>query len=329
MPANLTPQYRRAEEKFRRAQTAQERIQGLELMLQLIPRHKGTDRLQGELRARLKEARNELQAELCAPRAGKSYRIPRQGAGTVVVVGAPNSGKSRLLQALTNAAPEVAPYPFTTREPLSGMMTWEDLSVQLIDTPPIARGHFDAYLTGFVRSADAVVLCLDGSSDDAPRETWDVLHEFRERKTLLSDHSGFDAEDFSVIHVRTLGVVTRGLDPGVDVRLELLAALGPVPFPLRPVELGEAAQVEWLRAEIAQSLNVIRVYTKRPGRPADFDSPFTIPAGGTVEDLALKVHEELAASLRFAKVWSRGARDGQAVKRDHVLGDGDVVELHS
>ncbi len=329
MPANLTPQYSKAEEAYRRAQTAQERVDCLEQMLQLIPKHKGTEKLQADLKTRLKEAREEVQVEKSAPKAAKSYRIPRQGAGTVIVIGGPNAGKSRVLQELTNAHPEVAPYPFTTREPMPGMMDWEDVTVQLIDTPPITEHHMEPYLTGFVRSADLVLLCFDGSSDEAPEHTAAVLEQLRTRKTQLDAHSGFDEEDMSIVHVRTFLVVTRGDDPDAATRLELYREFVDAPLETHMVELERAESVAALRHAIYHALGVIRVYTKKPGKPAEYDSPYTIPVGGTVEDLALKVHQDLAAGLKFAKVWGRSAHDGQSVGREHVLADRDMVELHA
>src|SRR5262249_40961550 len=186
MPANLTPQYSKAEEEYRKAQTVAEQIACLETMLQLIPKHKGTEKLQADLKTKLKETREELAAEKKAPKKGKSHKIPRQGAGQVVILGGPNAGKSRVLKELTNAQPEVAPYPFTTRETLPGMMPWEDVMLQLIDTPPITSSMFESDLSGLVRSTDAVVLCLDGSSDNAPDETYEVVQQFQTRKTLLA-----------------------------------------------------------------------------------------------------------------------------------------------
>jgi len=329
MPANLTPQYSKAEEAYRKAQTAQERVECLEQMLTLIPKHKGTEKLQADLKTRLKETREEVQIEKSAPKTAKSYRIPRQGAGTVIVIGAPNSGKSRVLQELTNAQPEVAPYPFTTREPLPGMMTWEDVSVQLIDTPPITEHHIEPYLTGFVRSADAVLLCFDGSSDDAPEQTATVIEQFRSRKTQLDVASRFDEEDLSIVHVRTLLVVTRSDDPDAATRLEFLRELTPVPFQIVAAELDREASVAALRRAVYDALDVIRAYTKKPGKPADYADPYTIPRGGTVEDLALKVHQDLAASLKYAKIWAPDGAGGNTVGRDHVLADRDLVELHA
>ena len=329
MPANLTPQYQKAEEAYRRAQTAQEQVACLEEMLKLIPKHKGTEKLQADLKSRLKEAKAEVQAEKAAPKAGKSYRFPRQGAGQVVLVGGPNSGKSRTLKELTNAEPQVADYPFTTHEPMPGMMPWQDVKVQLIDTPPITESHFEPYLLNIVRTADAVLLCFDGSSDDAPAETAAVVQQLESRKTSLSGQTGFGEEDFSIVRVKALLVVTRGNDPDCETRLEFFREMVPTPFEVLRVDLDRAEDVERLRNRIYEFLDVIRVYTKAPGKPADYSDPYTIPRGGTVEDVAAKVHRDLAESVKFAKVWGMSARDGQSVGREHVLSDRDLIELHA
>jgi ribosome-interacting GTPase 1 len=329
MPANLTPQYQKAEEAYRRAQTPQEQVDCLQLMLQLIPKHKGTEKLQADLKSRLKEAREEFEAEKSAPKKGRTYRIPRQGAGTALLIGGPNAGKSRVLKELTNAEPEVAPYPFTTHEPMPGMMPWEDVLVQLVDTPPVTESHFEPYILNMVRSADLLLLCLDGSSDDAPDETAAVIAQLESRKTLPASESGFGEDDFSIVRVRTLLVVTRGDDPGCDDRLAYFAELAPNRLETIRVDLDQPAPREELRNRVFQSLGVMRVYTKKPGKPAEYKDPFTIPVGGTVEDLAAKVHRDLAETLKFAKVWGTSARDGQSVGREHQLADRDLVELHA
>jgi ribosome-interacting GTPase 1 len=327
MPANLTPQYQKAEAEYRRAQSAEERSAGLERMLQLIPKHKGTERLQADLKSRLKEARAEAHAEKSAPKGTRSFRIPRQGAGTIILVGAPNSGKSRLLKDLTSAHPEVAAYPFTTREPLPGMMRWKDASVQLIDTPPVTAHHIEPYLTGFVRSADGVVLCMDGSSDDAPQETLDVVNQLADRKARLADHTGFDEDDMTIVNVRTLLAITHAGDADASTRRDIFGELSGSDFETLMVEFDDPATIEPLRSAIYHMLGVMRLYTKRPGKPADHDSPFTLPIGGTVEQLAELVHRDLAHSLKHARVWG-SVGEGLTVGREHILADGDVVELH-
>ncbi len=329
MPANLTPQYHKAEAEYRRAQTPEERVACLQEMLRQIPKHKGTDHLQADLKTRLKEAKLELETEKQAPKTGRTFRIPRQGAGTIVIIGAPNSGKSRVLAELTNAEPQVADYPFTTHEPMPGMMPWEDVHVQLIDTPPLSAAHMEPYVLNMVRAADVVALCFNGSSDDAPEETAEVVTELAHRKTQLSSQSGFAEDDFSIIQVNTRLVVTRGDDEGSEIRMDFLRELIDLPFPIQLVEFDREESREELRNQFYDSLEVIRIYTKAPGKPADYNAPFTIPRGGCVEDLASKVHRDLVESLKFAKIWGESAHDGQSVGKDHVLADCDLVELHS
>ena len=229
---------------------------------------------------------------------------------------------------MTNADPQVADYPFTTREPVPGMMPWEDATAQLIDTPPITDTHIEPYMTNLVRSADMALLCFNGASDDAPDETAAVLEQLRSRKTVPGDFTGFDDEDFSIVHVKTLLVVTRADDPDVDVRLEFFRELCDTPLETVLVEFDRPESAEALRNRIYESLNVIRIYTKAPGKPADYKDPYMIPAGGTVEDLAEKIHRDIAGNLKYARVWGESAIDGQQVSRDHELADKDLVELH-
>jgi ribosome-interacting GTPase 1 len=328
MAVNATPQYKKAEEEYRRAQSVQEQIDCLEKMLVLLPKHKASEKVQSDLKTRLKEARGELAAEKVAPRKVRTYQFPHQGAGQIVILGGPNAGKSRLLAELTSAKPEVAPYPFTTREPHPGMMPWEDVAVQLIDTPPITDTFFEAYMQNIVRAADAALLCIDGSSDDAPDHTAEVIRQIEQRKTLLSRESGFVEDDLTRVRIKTLLVPTRADDAGCTDRLAYFEEMFPGRFESQSVEFDRATSVAALRDRIFKMLGVIRVYTKSPGKPADHKSPFTIPAGGTVEDLAEKIHKDLAARLTHARIWGSGVHDGQSVGREHVLADKDLVELH-
>lgn len=328
MAVNATPQYKKAEEEYRRAQSVAEQIECLEKMLVLLPKHKASEKVQMDLKTRIKEARAELAAEKAAPKKVKGYKFPRQGAGQVVILGGPNAGKSRVLAELTSAKPEVAPYPFTTREPQPGMMPWEDVTVQLIDTPPITDTFFEAYMPNLVRVADGVLLCFDGSSDDAPEQTAEVIRQIESRKTLLARESGFVEDDLTQVCVKTLLVVTRADDPGRADRVAFFEEMLPGRFDPLLVEFDRPESVQALRDAVYDMLGVMRVYTKAPGKPAEYKSPFTLPRGASVEELAERVHKDLAAKLTHARIWGSGVHDGQSVGRDHVLADRDLVELH-
>ncbi len=330
MATNLTPQYHKAEEEYRRAATTEEELHWLEIMYREMPKHKASEKLQSELKQKISRTRKELDAERRAGKKGTSVRVPRQGAGTAVVIGPPNSGKSQLVAALTRAKPEIAPYPFTTRAPLPGMMQWEDVMVQLVDTPPITRDYLEPYLQGLIRGADLAVLLVDLASDDGIEQLQELLDRLNGTKTRLGVTTHLDENDLGVSYTRTLLAPNKIDAPGAADRLELLHELCPLEFPEHVISAAHGTGLEPLRDAIYQSLDVVRVYTKLPThKEADFDRPFTIHRGHTLLDVAELVHKDFAVNLKFAKIWGTGVHDGTVVKGDHVMHDKDVVELHT
>jgi ribosome-interacting GTPase 1 len=329
MAANLTPQYLEAEADYKRAQTAEERLACLKKMYTLLPKHKASEKLQADLKTRISEAKKEAEQERKSPKKiGVSHKIPKQGAGQYILLGAPNTGKSLLLGRLTRAKPEVAPYPFTTREPHAGMMDWEDVHVQLIDTPPITADYLEGYLSSMVRAAAAALLLIDLGDEDGPLAVEAVIEQLAKTKTILGGLPQTAAEDPGIHSTKTMLVANKIDLPGAADRLEVAREWFAQRFPIHGISAEQGTGLEELRTEIYRFLNVIRVYTRQPGKPPDLQSPFTCPAGSTVLEMAALVHRDFAQGLKSARIWGTGVYDGQTVKRDHVLHDRDIVELH-
>lgn len=329
MAVNLTPQYLDAEAEYKKAQTAEERLACLKKMWTLLPKHKASEKVQAELKTKISETKEEVEQEKKAPKkASVAHKIPKQGAGQYVLVGGPNAGKSRLLTRLTRATPEVASYPFTTREPHVGMMEWEDVRVQLIDLPPITADFMEGYVSTLVRSADAALLLVDLGDDDGPFAAQAAIDRLAETKTVLIGKKPAEQEDLRIQYVPTLLLANKIDLPDARDRLDIVRELFGERFPIQVLDAEHGTTLDEVRAAVFQFLNVIRVYTKQPGKPADMSSPYTCPVGSTLVEMATLVHRDFADNLKSARIWGTGVFEGQTVKRDHVLHDKDVVELH-
>lgn len=332
MPANLTPQYKKAEEEYRRAQTPEDEVRCLELMLREMPKHKGTDKLQAELKAKISKARHEAEhAKQSGKKGPHGPHIQRQGAGRATIVGGPNAGKSQLLARLTRATPEIAPYPFTTREPQPGMMPWEDVQVQLIDTPPITADVLDPSVLGLVRGSDLALLMFDAGSDDGIDEFQAVLARLNQTKTRLARESYLDEEDVGLSFTQAFLVHNKIDLPGAEESIALLKEFCPLDFHEFRISAEHGTGLEELRTAIYEALDVVRVYTKLPTKKeADFDKPFTLKRGGTLLEVAELVHRDMAANFKYARVWGTAVlAPGTQMKGDYVVHDKDVVEIHT
>ena len=330
MAVNLPPQYHDAEARYKKARTSEEKLAALKEMWVILPKHKASEKVQANLKTKISELTDQIEHEKTAPKKAVpgTFSIPRQGAGQVVFLGPPNAGKSRLLTRLTKASPAVAPYPFTTREPVPGMMDFEDVRVQLVDLPPVTPDHYEPFITDLTRAADAALLFLDLSDDDGPAATWAVTERLKQARRELVPPGSPPTDDPTTYRLKTLLVANRADDEAADIRLEIARDAFGQSFSVHVISAEQGTGLDELRKAIYDLLGVMRVYTKQPGKPPDMASPFTCPIGSTVQEFAGHVHKDFEENLKSARVWGSGAFDGQTVGRDHVLREKDVVELH-
>lgn len=326
MPANLPPTYHDAEDRFRAAVTTEEKLAALEEMLRVMPKHKGTDKLQASLRSRI--AKLKRQPKKKAGGRGFSHHIPKEGAGQVVLVGPPNSGKSALVSRFTHAHPQVAEYPMTTRDATPGMMPFEDTAFQIVDLPPICDEHVEPWVYDCIRTADMIWLVLAAESS---LEGLELVERLLATKAIAMTPVGSSprAEPRPGWTYKNALMVVTGLDrAGAREDLALLDELLEVPWPKVGVSSASGEGATALGQQTFEALGVIRVYSKQPGKPADLEQPFTVAKGSTVEELARNIHQDLAEHFKFARVWGADVFDGQKVRNNHVLHEGDVVEIH-
>ncbi len=326
MPANLPPDYFEAERLFREAESTREKISRLEDLIRTVPKHKGTDRLRADLRRKLSALKREPRSKSSTRRVS-AFAIRREGAGQVVLVGPPNVGKSALLDALTNATPLIADSPFTTWEPMPGMMAYQDVQIQLVDTPPLNAEYIDPGLLDLIRRADLVLLVVDVQGDPIGQleESVALLAEHRIHPEQKRDELGPEAGTY----VPMLVLANKCDDESCEELFILFTALLEDEWPMLQVSATTGRHLDLLRERVFEALGIMRVYSKAPGEPPDMVAPYTLPQGSTVAEMAAKVHRDFYENLKTARVWGANVYDGQMVSRDHLLSDGDVVELHA
>jgi len=326
MPTNLPPNYFKVEKRYRAAKSTAEKIAYLQEMLSIIPKHKGTDKLRGDLRRRLSKLRTAPQSRKGVSKRDSAFRVDREGAGQVMVVGPTNVGKSALVVTLTNATPEVAESPFTTWKPTPGMMLVEDIQIQLVDTPPLNRDYLESELLDLIRRSDLILLVVDLLADPIQQleDTIALLQEHR----IVPDHmKDRFTEQRRLTFVPMLVLVNKNDDEDTDEDFEIFRELHEDELPLLPVSATTGRNLTQLKQAVFERLEIIRVYSKAPGKEPDLSAPFILKKGDTIAEFAGKVHQDFLKKLKTVRVWGSTAYEGQMVSRDYVLHDGDVVEL--
>ena len=334
MPTNVPPQYREAEERFRQAKTTQAKIAALEEMLSIMPKHKGTDHLKAQLRARLSRLTAELEGPSRKGTGGRTepFSLPKEGAGRATLVGPTNVGKSLLLARATGAQTRVGAYALSTQEPVPGMFPFKNTYIQLVDTPPITHPRTQSRLYGLLRNSDIFVVMVDLSMDAVAqvREVFSELEQWGFR--LLTRDEARDEEN-PWLTKPTILVGNKADIPGSLDQFQELETAFEDRYPVLMVSAEEEVGLDELAQEIFDALKVIRVYTKAPREKLEeFErtNPLVLPMGSTVAEAAEQVHKDLSRSLKYAVLWGESGKfDGQRVGRGHQLADEDVIELHA
>mgnify|MGYP006268483329 CR=1 FL=1 len=326
MPTNLPPEYFEAEKRYKQATTSLEKASALEELISTVPKHKGTDKLRADLRRKLSQIREEAARKKKAGK-GDLYTVEKQGAAQVALVGFPNSGKSSLLKAFTNANPVIADYPLSTVMPLSGMMAFEDIQFQMVDLPPVGNESTDGWVSGILRNSDLLLLVVDLSQD--PDIQTKLLIEYLEGwKISLLKKEGHPMFGLGTSSTSIILVGNKSDLPGAEETFQRLHDRHESLYPVVGISLTRKEGLEELRNAIFEYSHIIRVYSKEPGKQPDMKTPFTLPEGSTVLDLAGVIHKDFVKNLTYACIWGSAKFDGQRVQKDYVLHDRDIVEFH-
>jgi len=327
MPANLPPNYFEAERRYREAKTPEAKVETLEEMLTIMPKHKGTDKLRADLRRKISKFKSQSQQKKSVSKRETAYSIEREGAAQIAVIGPPNVGKSSLIATLTNATPEIADFPHSTWSPSPGMVLFENIQFQLIDTPPITIGYIDPLLVDLIRRAGILILLLDLHADPLQQleSTLSILRELRIFPDGVSIPEGLKKPPF----IKKVFVVLNKMDETEDDEdYEIFLELSEIKLPTLGISVFNERNLKILTEKIYDMSDIIRVYTKSPGKGEDLNAPFVLPKESTLEELADKIHKDFTNKLKFAKIWGKAVFDGQMVQRDYILQEGDVVEIH-
>jgi ribosome-interacting GTPase 1 len=324
MPANLPPQYFEAERRYRQAKTPEDKIEALEVMLAIMPRHKGTDHLYGDLRRRIAKLTEEAERKAATSRA--SFYIRKEGAGQVALVGLPNVGKSQLLAAVTDALPEIADYHFTTKKPNIGMMKFENIQIQLVDTPPVTGRDSRVWLNNVARNADLIAITVNLSN--SPAQQVEVTLQELESIGIVPVSDNMTEANIGKRQKKMLIIANKSDLENSANNTKQLHSQYDARFPVISISASEGNNLEMLKRGIFEAMDIIRVHTKSPGQKADLTDPIILKKGSTVKEAAEDIHKDFKAKMKYAVVWGSGKFDGQRVSQEHVLQDNDIIELH-
>ncbi len=328
MPANLPPQYFEKEKELKKAKTPQERIAILEELLSIVPKHKGTEKLQALLKTKIAKLRIQSQKSPAGARHSATFQVEKSGAGQVIFIGGPNAGKSSIIKALTNANPDIGDYPFTTRLPSPAMMPYENIQIQLVDMPPITQDYFEFWQAELIKGADAVLFIIDLSLSDPAEDFLIIMAKLEEKRIELFPQEHPIPQEKLQLMKKTMIIANKCDHSRAEENLEEIKGFLDPGFTPIPVSIYQIITLENIKKKIYNILDVIRVYSKIPGKKVDHNDPFVFKKGSSLMDMAKAVHKDFAQKLKYARIWGTDKYQGQKVNRSYILEDDDIIELH-
>ena len=302
MTTNAGPEYGNAEKNYLVAQGVQEKIMWMEQMIKYAPKHKSSENMLAKLRLRLAKLKKEQKKDAANKKGGYSVGVKKEGDAQITIIGAPNSGKSTLLATLTNARPKISEYPFTTVKPEIGTLDLGGLKAQFIEIPPITYTDNDREWLSLARISDLVIVLINSFS------------ELTKVSTYLRDTTILNKRIFVLSKADSLSHEEIAKFRNFDKVIILSAK--------------SSKGLEQLKQRIFDSLGLIRVFTKEPGRKPS-ELPVVLKIDADIRELAKNIRKDYPDRFLFAKIWGKGAKfAGQSVGIEYRLHDQDIVELH-
>jgi small GTP-binding protein len=230
--------------------------------------------------------------------------VKKEGAAQIMLVGAPNIGKSSLLKALSDIQIKVSNYAFTTLKPIPSIIKYDGIEVQLVEIPGLIEGaHEDKgggkRLLGIIRGADGIILMHDLSrSSDEIRIVLAELEKSGIKKPFV--------------------IAANKIDLGTEKLERLKKDFSDEK--IIPISVKQKTNLDMLRKEIWKLTGLIRVHTQENGQPV------ALKKGATVKDLAEKIHKDFVKKFKYALLTGPSAKfPKQRVGLQHIVEDGDLV----
>jgi len=291
MATNVGHEYINAEKEYHDAKNSPEKLKALKNMLTAIPKHKGTEKMQAQIKKQIAKMTDQISFEKKQGKGSSRTSIKKEGAGQCVIFGRTNSGKSTLLKLLSGKDVKISEYEYTTQVPIQKMISFENVKIQGIEIPGIYDGFYESKngrsILSLARIAEVAIIISENKVD------FDMIKSELEKSGIF------------LTRKRSDNIFTKHL-----------------PY----IRTSKSKFDKKMIPKIWKLLDKIRVQTKTSKKIAK--KPIVLESGSRVEDVARAIHQDFVKNFRYARLWGPSAKfDSQQVGLEHVCKDGDIVEI--